>query len=137
MTNPFVWFQNGSEKPAEAIQFYEKLLGWKGSEGPGGMSMFSGEAGPFAGVAPKDEASQGWVPYAQVDDVDRATERATRLGARVVQKRTSRRVTSPSSRTRAGRSSRCGRRRRLDSGRGPIADRILGRNTATFCHGSG
>ena len=88
MTNPFVWFHNGSEKPAEAVQFYQKLLGWKGSEGPGGMSMFSGEAGPFAGVAPKDDARQGWVPYVQVDDVDRATERATKLGARIVQKRT-------------------------------------------------
>ena len=29
MTNPFVWFHNGSEKPAEAVQFYEELLGWK------------------------------------------------------------------------------------------------------------
>jgi uncharacterized protein len=93
MTNPFVWFHNGSEKPAEVVQFYEKLFGWEGSEGPKGMSMFSGEAGPFAGVAPKDDASQGWVPYVQVDDVDRATERATKLGARVVQKPSGRSVT--------------------------------------------
>ena len=67
MTNPFVWFHNGSDKPAETVQFYEKLLGWKGSEGPGGMRMFSSEAGPFASVASKDDASLGWVPYAQVD----------------------------------------------------------------------
>jgi len=33
-------------------------------------------------------ASQGWVPYVQVDDVDRATERAINLGAKVLQKRT-------------------------------------------------
>jgi predicted enzyme related to lactoylglutathione lyase len=88
MTNPFVWFHNGSEKPAEAVQFYEKLLGWKGSEGPGGLRTFSGDAGPFAGVAPRDGGSQGWVPYVQVDDVDRATDRATKLGATVVQQRT-------------------------------------------------
>jgi predicted enzyme related to lactoylglutathione lyase len=88
MTNPFVWFHNGSEKPAEAAKFYEDLLGWKGAEGPGGMRMFAGEAGPFAGVAPKDGASQGWIPYAQVDDVDRATERAAKLGAKVLQTRT-------------------------------------------------
>ena len=88
MTNPFVWFHNGSEKPAEVVQFYEKLLDWKASEGPAGMRMFSGEAGPFAGVAPKDAARQGWVPYVQVDDVDRATERATKLGASVAQERT-------------------------------------------------
>jgi predicted enzyme related to lactoylglutathione lyase len=53
------------------------------------MSMFSGEAGPFAGVAPSDTIRQGWVPYVQVDDVDRATERATKLGATVMQTRTS------------------------------------------------
>jgi uncharacterized protein len=88
MTSPFVWFHNGSEKPAEAVEFYEKLLGWKGSQGPGGMSMLSGEGGPFAGVARKDAASQGWVPYIKVEDVDRATERAAKLGAKVLQKRT-------------------------------------------------
>src|SRR5579862_553544 len=89
MTNAFVWFHNGSEKPPETVQFYEKLFGWRGSEGPGGMSMLSGREGPFAGVAPKDDVRQGWVPYLQVDDVDRATERATKLGATVVQQRTS------------------------------------------------
>jgi predicted enzyme related to lactoylglutathione lyase len=89
MTNPFVWFHNGSEKPAEVVQFYEKLLDWKSSEGPGGMRMLSGEAGPFAGIAPKDAARQGWVPYVQVDDVGRATERAMNLGASVAQTRTS------------------------------------------------
>jgi predicted enzyme related to lactoylglutathione lyase len=89
MTNPFVWFHNGSEKPAQAVEFYEKLLGWKGSEGPGGMSMFSGEAGPFASVAPQGDDTHGWVPYVQVDDLDRATERAAKLGAKVAKKRTS------------------------------------------------
>jgi len=62
MTNPFVWFHNGSEKPGEAVKFYEEFLGWKGSAGPAGMSMFSGDGGPFAGVATKDGAIQGWVP---------------------------------------------------------------------------
>jgi predicted enzyme related to lactoylglutathione lyase len=89
MTNQFVWFHNGSEKPAEAVQFYEKLLGWKGAAGPGGVSMLSSGAGPFAGVAPRDNVRQGWVPYVQVDDLDRATEHATKLGAKVVQTRTS------------------------------------------------
>lgn len=88
MTNPFVWFHNGSEKASEAIKFYEELLGWKGSAAPGGVTVFSGEAGPFAGVAPKDGASQGWIPYVQVEDVERATERAEKLGAKVLQKRT-------------------------------------------------
>ena len=88
MSQPFVWFHNGSEAPADAVRFYEKLLGWKGSAGPGGMSMLAGAEGPFAGVAPRDAGPAGWIPFAQVDDVDQATDRATKLGAQVVQKRT-------------------------------------------------
>jgi uncharacterized protein len=88
MTNPFVWFHNGSEKPEEAVKFYQELLGWKGSESAQGLSVFSGATGPFAGVAAKEGASQGWIPYVEVEDVNRATERATQLGGKVVQKRT-------------------------------------------------
>jgi hypothetical protein len=41
MTTPFVWFHNGREKPADSVAFYEKLLGWKGSDGPPGMTMLA------------------------------------------------------------------------------------------------
>ena len=36
------------------------------------MTMFAGEKGPFAAVG-EDEGMVGWIPYAQVDDLDAAT----------------------------------------------------------------
>lgn len=84
----FVWFHNSSDAPGKTSTFYEKLLGWKPSDGPAGMTMFSSDAGPFAGLAKHDAGVAGWIPYAQVDDVDAATAKAAKLGADVVQKRT-------------------------------------------------
>jgi predicted enzyme related to lactoylglutathione lyase len=85
MSNAFVWFHNGSDKPADSIAFYEKLLGWKVSAGPGGMSMLAREDGPFASVMPKKDKVSGWVPYVQVDDVAVATKRAVKLGAELLE----------------------------------------------------
>lgn len=88
MAQAFVWFHNGSSDPSKARNFYEGLLGWKPSEGPGGMTMFAGEAGPFASVGAPQGGSAGWIPYAQVDDVDAATRKAAGLGAEVLQPKT-------------------------------------------------
>jgi len=88
MTPGFVWFHNSSTNPSDSSTFYEKLLGWKASEGPGGMTMLAGESGPFAGVAQKDGGDAGWIPYAQVDDVDAATKKAQRLGATILSAKT-------------------------------------------------
>lgn len=88
MSNAFVWFHNGSEKPADAVAFYEKLLGWKGGEGPAGMTMLARDEGPFAAVMPKKGKVSGWVPYVQVDDVAAATKRAAKLGAEVLEDQT-------------------------------------------------
>src|SRR5215470_14121984 len=88
MANVFVWFHNGGDAPVESAKFYEKLLGWKPAEGPPGMTIFAGEAGPFAGVGAKEGKVASWIPYAQVDDVDGATRRATQLGATVLKERT-------------------------------------------------
>jgi predicted enzyme related to lactoylglutathione lyase len=84
---PFVWFHHHSESPADTRTFYEKLLGWQSSDGPGGMTIFAESKGPFAAVSEKDGAA-GWLPYVQVDDVDVATEKARSLGATVVRERT-------------------------------------------------
>lgn len=86
--SPFVWFHTGSEDPQGSARFYEKLLGWKAAEGPGGLTMLAAESGPFASVAAKHGAPAAWVPYVQVADVDDATRRASDLGAKVVQART-------------------------------------------------
>lgn len=88
MSEAFVWFHNGSEKPSDSVAFYERLLGWKRAEGPPGMTMFAGETGPFAGVGAKEGRVAGWIPYAQVEDVDAATKRAVKLGAELVKEKT-------------------------------------------------
>ena len=54
MPEAFVWFHNSSSKPNESKSFYEKLLGWAASDGPGGMTLFASEKRPFAGLDGKD-----------------------------------------------------------------------------------
>ena len=87
MSEAFVWFHNNSDKPAESVAFYEKLLGWKASDGPAGMKMLTRAKGPIAGLGPSDGGA-GWLPFAQVDDVEAATRRAVTLGATVVKEKT-------------------------------------------------
>lgn len=89
MSKPaFVWFHNDSDDVPASISFYEKLLGWKSADGPPGMSMFAGDGGPIAGIGAKDGKVGGWIPYAQVDDVDAATKRAVKLGGEVLKAKT-------------------------------------------------
>ena len=83
MSEGFVWFHNGSKKPGDSEAFYQSLLGWKPTEGPPGMTMFGGDKGPFAAIGEADGVV-GWIPYAEVKDVDAATAKATELGATVV-----------------------------------------------------
>ncbi|HYE85936.1 MAG TPA: VOC family protein [Vicinamibacterales bacterium] len=88
MNEGFVWFHNSSAKPADSRKFYEKLLGWTASDGPDGLTMLAGKGGPFAGLAKADAGASGWIPYAQVDDVDVATHEAVALGGTIVAKKT-------------------------------------------------
>jgi len=84
MTQGFVWFHNGSEKPGDCQQFYQSLLGWKPAAGPPGMTMFGGDKGPFAAIGAA-QGVVGWIPYAEVEDVDAATTKAAELGATVLE----------------------------------------------------
>ena len=88
MSEAFVWFHNNSDKPKESTAFYEKLLGWVPSDGPGGTTMFAGEKEPFAGLGARDGDAAGWLPYVQVDDVVAATRKAVKLGAVLVKEKT-------------------------------------------------
>jgi predicted enzyme related to lactoylglutathione lyase len=88
MSDIFVWFHNASDKPADSVEFYEKLFGWQRSDGPPEMTMLACEGGPFAAVMPKKEKVSGWVPYVQVDDVATATRRAVKLGAELLEDQT-------------------------------------------------
>ena len=87
MSEGFVWFHNGSKNVRDSVKFYESLLGWKRTDGPPGMTMFAGTSGPFAAVGDEQGAS-GWIPYAQVDDVDLATKKAQKLGATLLKDKT-------------------------------------------------
>lgn len=84
MSEGFVWFHNHSTNSNDAKSFYEKLLGWKPSDGPPGMTLFGGSKGPFAALGAVQSEVTGWLPYVQVDDVDAATQKAVKLGAKLV-----------------------------------------------------
>jgi predicted enzyme related to lactoylglutathione lyase len=73
MSEAFVWFHNCSNKLNESRSFYEKLLGWTASDGPGGIALFTGDAGPFAGLGASDVEVPGWLLFVAVGDVERAT----------------------------------------------------------------
>jgi predicted enzyme related to lactoylglutathione lyase len=82
----FVWFSLDAEDPARAREFYASLLEWEiGDEG-----MVAGDDEPWAAIGePRlGNGTRGWLPYVQVDNVDRATARARQLGARVLQEKT-------------------------------------------------
>jgi uncharacterized protein len=80
----FVWFSLGAEDPARAREFYSSLLDWEIAD----EGMVAGEERPWAAIAADGQASAGWLPYVQVDDVDRASARALELGATVLRDKT-------------------------------------------------
>lgn len=91
MSSPFVWFHNNGQKPEETKAFLESLLGYQSSAGPGGMTMLTTSAGPFAalgGRADRYGDQDEWIPFVAVDDVDAATQRAVGLGAGLVREKT-------------------------------------------------
>jgi predicted enzyme related to lactoylglutathione lyase len=88
MSNVFVWFHNGSDKPADSARFYEKLLGWKPAAGPPGTTMLAKDAAPFAGIGATEGTRAAWIPFVEVDDVEAAAKRAIGLGAEIIKERT-------------------------------------------------
>ena len=88
MTTPFIWFDHRSDTPSGAASFYETLLGWsRPKTAPAGMLAF-GEDKPWSGMVPAEGVPTGWLPYAKVDDLDAALEKAESLGASVLKART-------------------------------------------------
>ncbi|TDP94915.1 VOC family protein [Labedaea rhizosphaerae] len=81
----FVFMDLRTPDPARSRAFYGELFGWQAS-GP----LFTAADGPWGGLthlAPDDERSPQWVPYAPVDDLDEALARAIDLGARATRPR--------------------------------------------------
>jgi len=90
MSSPFVWFHHNGENPSKTKKFLVSLLDVQASDGPGGMTMLAGGAGPFAALGSKADRfgdRDEWIPFVAVDDVDAATKRAVTLGASLVRER--------------------------------------------------
>lgn len=79
MPDPFVFMDLRTPDAERSRAFYGDLFGWQGSD-----SLFIGTEGPWGGltqVAPGDGRRPQWIPYAPVDDLDRALAHAIELGA--------------------------------------------------------
>jgi predicted enzyme related to lactoylglutathione lyase len=90
MSSPFVWFHHNGQKSKQTTEFYESLLSWKASPGPGGMTMLAAGAGPVAAAGTEGDRygdRDEWIPFVVVEDVDAATERAVSLGARLLREK--------------------------------------------------
>jgi len=92
MASKFVWFDVAARKPDAVREFYGALFDWPigpdSNPGPYNGWIMDGEQ-PWAAVVEADDSTAGrWVPYVQVDDLDAATDKATALGATVVQGKT-------------------------------------------------
>lgn len=94
MANPQgtpIWYELLTSDQNAAQGFYEKLLGWtiaRPKMGPSGVDyrVAAAEDGPVGGIMKMPEGAPmppSWLIYFGVDDVDRATEKATSLGAAV------------------------------------------------------
>lgn len=92
---PIVHFEIGCQNSAKTKQFYAELLGWT-FEGYGSAEMVTNIGPSFDGGAPKSPGIAGHINslghpphqyvtvYAEVDDLQRTLDHATRLGGKVV-----------------------------------------------------
>ncbi|MBY0462217.1 MAG: VOC family protein [Alphaproteobacteria bacterium] len=88
MKNSFCWLQLQSTNLKNIKEFYTSLFDWKLSESPDKEEPYThidtGE-GPGGGIM---EAQKGcpphWMPYVQVEDLDRYTRKAEKLGAKII-----------------------------------------------------
>lgn len=88
-TGRFYWHELCTRDPERAKGFYGELFGWTAKAvdmGPFGtyflLSVGEKQVGGIATV--KSASEVGWLSYVTVADVDAATERAKKLGAKVV-----------------------------------------------------
>jgi predicted enzyme related to lactoylglutathione lyase len=93
----FCWDELMSTDPSAAAAFYEKVFGWKPRPidmGGGmtytlldrpGVTNVKGDQGSAGGVmkSPEGVPFSFWLVYVGVDDCDKVSERAARLGAKV------------------------------------------------------
>jgi predicted enzyme related to lactoylglutathione lyase len=73
--------------PARACAFLEAMFGWPAEAVRVGDLVYLGldlRARIDGGVVRRDVGPPSWLPYVEVDDIDRAAKRARMLGASVV-----------------------------------------------------
>lgn len=92
MTNPFVHVELNSPDPAKAKAFYAKLFHWKLEDMPNPATPDNaytlikvGEEGTGGGIMKQvPHGPAGWIPYVQVDDLRAATDKAEKLGGKIM-----------------------------------------------------
>lgn len=94
MTDPFVFLDLRTRDLPSSRRFYTQLFGWEVADvpaGPTSLPMFGPVEHPWGGFTALPEGDRRrpqWVPYAGVQDLDAAIERALQLGGTVVRSRT-------------------------------------------------
>ena len=88
MKNSFCWLQYQSANSEEMKKFYTSLFDWKLTESLGKDHPYThidtGE-GPGGGMMSGDKSIPShWMPYVQVENLDRYTKKAVELGAKVL-----------------------------------------------------
>ena len=81
MANPIVHFEIPADDVQRAIKFYEQALGWKISD-PWNMKYWlvetkDGDTGINGGLMPRQNASQPFMNYIQVDSIEDAMAKVT------------------------------------------------------------
>jgi predicted enzyme related to lactoylglutathione lyase len=89
MPSSFCYSELHTRDLARAKAFYSELFGWKFQDLPNmPYSMLDTGNGEPNGAMTDKDAPPFWLPYVNVDDVIQATERAVKLGAKVLTTKT-------------------------------------------------
>jgi uncharacterized protein len=89
MANQFIHVELNSTNVPKAKAFYSKLFKWKLSDMPmkkGTYTMIDVGKGTGGGMMKQlmPKAGSAWLPYVLVDDIDAATKKAKKLGAKIM-----------------------------------------------------
>ena len=87
MKNIFGWMQLQTNNPQKEKSFYGELFDWQFDTNPmpddsGYIEVDAGN-GPCAGIS-KDPHQNQWIPFVHVKSIKEFTEKAERLGAKVI-----------------------------------------------------
>lgn len=84
MGNPFVHAELATPDLAAAKQFYSRLFDWKLDDVPMDYTLINPGEGTGGGMYQSTDQPPSWLVYVGVDDAQGFTEKARRLGAKVL-----------------------------------------------------